>query len=213
MTFASFDDAENYIGGFSKPSKMPCMSYSIPAQECHLGRKMREVKGSVCNSCYALKGRYLFGNVKNALYRRFDTLKKEFWVEAFAFAVNAKKMTFMRIHDAGDLQGVWHLKNLARVAELCPNTKFWLPTREAGILTEYMDTYGALPENLIVRVSGTMIDGPYPMGLVEKYNFVASKVSADINEVNCHSFKNEGKCGDCRACWDKTVKVIVYKKH
>jgi len=213
MQFNNVNEAVDYVGGFSSPSKMPCYAYSIPAQECGIGKQMRSVVGSVCSKCYALKGRYVFGNVKNALYRRFNTLKKEFWVEAFAFVVNFKKWTFFRFHDAGDLQGVWHLENIVKVAKLCPNCKFWLPTREASILNEYMENIGDMPENLTVRVSGTMIDGKPPIGLAQKWNLCVSSVSSDPSEVNCHSFKNEGKCGDCRACWDKNVFEIVYKKH
>ena len=211
--FESLNEAVEYIGGFSKPSKMPCFAYSIPAQECHIGKIMRKVEGSVCSSCYALKNRYLFGNVKTALYRRFNTLKKEFWVEAFVFAVTTMKLTYFRFHDAGDLQGVWHLKNIVEIAKRCPNCKFWLPTREASILNEYMETISDIPENLTIRVSGTMIDGNPPIGLANKYNLCVSSVSSIESEVNCHSFKNEGKCGDCRACWDKTVFNIVYKRH
>ena len=61
--------AVNLIGGLSKPSKMPCKGYSIPAWRCITGAKMREVKGSICAVCYALKGNYLWSNVKNALKR------------------------------------------------------------------------------------------------------------------------------------------------
>jgi hypothetical protein len=213
IMFANSKEAIDYIGGFSSPSKMPCFAYSIPAQECNIGKQMRSVEGSVCSKCYALKGRYVFGNVKAALYRRFNTLKKEFWVEAFAFAVNTMKLSFFRFHDAGDLQGVWHLKNIVEVAKRCPNCKFWLPTREAAVLNEYMENIGDMPENLTVRISGTMIEGKPPIGLAEKWGFVVSSVSANLDEVNCHSFKNEGKCGDCRACWDKSVFNVVYRRH
>ena len=77
MQFNNVNEAIDYVGGFSSPSKMPCFAYSIPAQECGIGKQMRSVAGSVCSKCYALKGRYVFGKVKAALYRRFNTLKKE----------------------------------------------------------------------------------------------------------------------------------------
>ena len=44
--------------GFTRTSKMPGLSYSLPAWECKTGSKLRKVKGSVCASCYALKGNY-----------------------------------------------------------------------------------------------------------------------------------------------------------
>jgi hypothetical protein len=211
--FYNANEAETYVGGFSKPSKMPCPAYSIPAQECKIGKIMRGTVGSVCSKCYALKGRYVFGNVKAALYRRFNTLQKEFWVEAFAMAVNQRGYKFFRFHDAGDLQGVWHLKNIVAVALACPSCKFWLPTREATTVNEFFEQGGVCPENLTIRISGTMIDGKPPLGLAQKWNLVVSSVSSDMNEVNCHSFSNDGKCGDCRACWNKEVFNVAYLKH
>jgi len=213
IQFTKPKQAEEYVGRFSEPSKMPCRSYSIPAQECHVGRIMRNVQGSVCSKCYACKGRYGFPNVKEALYRRFGTLQNAKWVEAIAFSINARGDTFFRWHDSGDLQGVWHLQNIVSVAKLCPNTKFWLPTREAKIVTEYFENGGELPENLTIRVSGTMIDGPAPMGLINKFGLVASSVTTDPSKVTCFAFNNEGKCGDCRACWNKDVAEVFYKQH
>ena len=65
----------NNIGGLSKPSKMNhSFSYSIPAVTCITGAKLVNVKNSVCNGCYALKGRYKFNNVQNALTRRYNIL-------------------------------------------------------------------------------------------------------------------------------------------
>ena len=42
--------------GFTRTSKMPGLSYSLPAWECKTGSKLRKVKNSVCSMCYALKG-------------------------------------------------------------------------------------------------------------------------------------------------------------
>jgi hypothetical protein len=44
----------------SNPGKMPWLSYSIPASTCKLGAALAKVKGTVCNICYAKKGRYVF---------------------------------------------------------------------------------------------------------------------------------------------------------
>jgi len=66
----------------SEPSKMPGWSYSLPARECRIGSKLAKVKGSVCSNCYALKGRYVFGRVRRAMQRRFESLAHPLWVEA-----------------------------------------------------------------------------------------------------------------------------------
>lgn len=213
MSFANFEQAWNYVGGLSSPSKMPCYSYSIPAWECKVGSKLREIPNSVCSGCYATKGRYLFSNVKDAQYRRFGTINNERWVEAFVYMIKQKAMTYFRWHDAGDLQSVQHLANIIEIAKQCPDCKFWLPTREVDIVNEYLSQNSEIPNNLIIRVSGSMIDGKAPTGFIEKWGLVGSTVTTDESKVNCFAFQNDGKCGECRKCWDKDVAEIIYKKH
>ena len=211
--FKTIREANEYVGGLSAPSKMPCPSYSLPAKECPMGKIMRKVKGSVCSACYALKGRYVFPNVQKALYRRFASLKSPRWIEAFVFLVAKKKLSFFRWHDSGDLMGVWHLKRIVEVAEKSPSCSFWLPTRQTDFVKEFVDGGGVIPPNLNIRVSGNMLDKPPPVSFAKRYDLCVSSVSDDPQRINCPSYKQGGKCLDCRKCWDKGVFEIVYKKH
>ena len=65
-------DAINIAGSCTRTSKMPSLSYSLPAKECITGSKLVKVKGSVCEGCYALKGNYhrIAKNIKSAQYKR-----------------------------------------------------------------------------------------------------------------------------------------------
>jgi hypothetical protein len=38
-----------------RASKMPCATYSLPAQECKVGQALAKIPGSVCHGCYADK--------------------------------------------------------------------------------------------------------------------------------------------------------------
>ena len=67
-------ELKEITGGLSKPSKMPGFSYNFPATRCITGSKLVKIPGSVCSGCYALKGRYRFSNVKNAMQRRLDSI-------------------------------------------------------------------------------------------------------------------------------------------
>ena len=58
IRFMKVKEALKITEGFTRTSKMPGLSYSLPAWECKTGSKLRQVKGSVCASCYALKGNY-----------------------------------------------------------------------------------------------------------------------------------------------------------
>ena len=63
-------EAKEITGGLSSPSKMPGYAYNLPAWKCITGVKLQAVEGSVCAGCYAMKGRYRFRNVKDALNRK-----------------------------------------------------------------------------------------------------------------------------------------------
>ena len=76
------------VGGLSKPSKMPSYGYSLSAYKCIIGAKLRKVKGSTCGGCYALKGRYVFPNVQDALDRRLEKVNHNpKWVDAMVFLI------------------------------------------------------------------------------------------------------------------------------
>ena len=154
------------VGGFSAPSKMPCHGYSIPAKHCKTGRKMRKVENSICSICYALKGRYSFPNVQNALERRFKTIKGRKWVSDMVAAITAvERSGFFRWHDSGDLQSVSHFARICEIARQTPTVRHWLPTREYAMVREYLDKGNTIPENLTVRFSALMVDGPAPESL------------------------------------------------
>jgi hypothetical protein len=108
----------DYVGGLSKPSKMPGHGYSLPAKECKTGAKLRKIEGSTCSGCYAMKGRYSFGMVQDALYRRLDAIRKPLWAEVMAEILTRKGETWFRWHDSGDLQDAEHLELIIEVCRL-----------------------------------------------------------------------------------------------
>ena len=137
---------------------MPGLSYSLPAWECKTGAKLVKVPGSVCAGCYAMKGNYTrYPAIKAAQYRRLDAIKHPLWVEAMAAKI--KRQKWFRWHDAGDIQSAEHLQKIFEVCKLTPDTKHWMPTREAQFLKDINPE--EVPENLIIRMSSHMIDqGP-----------------------------------------------------
>lgn len=205
--------AKQITGGLSKPSKMPGFAYSIPAQACGVGSRLRNVQGSICSKCYALKGRYVFGNVKNALARRLASLVHAEWVQAMAFQINQAAVNVFRWHDSGDVQNLEHLERIVEVCRLTPDVRHWLPTREYAIVTAYKEKHGAFPDNLNVRLSAYMVDGPLPEGAAARLGVTMSGVTSDPSKVSCAAYKQGGVCGSCRACWDKNQAVVFYPKH
>lgn len=206
----TFKDAWEIVGGLSTPSKMPGYAHSIHVSKCQTGKKLTKVAGSVCEQCYAMRGHYLFGGPQKAMMRRWRKLKHPRWIEAMSLLIKSLDCRYFRIHDAGDFQGVWHIKNWANVAKNCLDVKFWAPTREFSMVSEYL-RQNQLPANLVIRLSALMIDGPLPTALAKRLGVQVSGVSR--KQWNCPSHETDNKCGTCRKCWDKNEFEIVYKKH
>jgi hypothetical protein len=206
--------ATENVGGLTSASKMPCTGYSIPAKYCKTGGKLREVENSVCSKCYCFgRGNFRFPVVKNALERNFNTLFGPNWVESMAFLINANEYGgYFRMNISGDLQNVKHLENIVAVCLLCPTVKIWCPTREVSIVSEYVENGGKIPENLILRLSATMIDGPTPDSIAKRLGIQVSGVSSTGN-YTCPASQQEGRCNSCRLCWTKEQFSVIYKKH
>ncbi len=199
------------IGGLSEPSKMPCYAYNMPASKCITGSKLAKIKGSVCSQCYAFRGNYRFENVKTALMRRFRSLKNPLWVQAMTLSIRSLESSgYFRWHDSSDIQGQWHLDNICKVAKNLPDIKFWLPTREYGIVSEYLKT-NTFPENLTVRLSAYMLEGEPPIALAKRLNLTTSGVVKE--GFTCPASLQGNKCLSCRACWDKSTPNVNYHKH
>ena len=215
--------ADRITGGASRPSKMPGLSWNIPATLCKVGSKLRNVPNSTCSGCYALKGRYMFPNVQNAMNKRLDLYNKAHengtitrWYEAMAYYANSRRSKrFFRFFDSGDLQSLQMLHDLCIVAQMAPNTKFWLPTREYGIVREFVRGGYRVPDNMVIRLSSPMVDAftyPHITGWGITYSAVHTNAPTTGAFV-CPANTQEGKCGDCRVCWSSKSLLVSYPKH
>tara|TARA_R100000655_G_scaffold704_1_gene2945 strand:+ start:195 stop:788 length:594 start_codon:yes stop_codon:yes gene_type:complete len=193
-------DAKEITDSFTKTSKMPGLSYSLPAWECKTGSKLRKIKNSVCSMCYALKGNYTrYKAIKAAQYRRLDATKDPRWVDAMAAVI--KRQKWFRWHDAGDVQDQQHLNKIFEICRLTPDTRHWLPTREAWI----KDHLASKPDNLVIRFSPPMMD--------QRNDTWPNSSMVVKTGATCPAPSQGGKCGSCRQCWDSDIKVVSYGKH
>lgn len=201
--------AESIVGTLSQPSKMPCHGYSIPAVMCNVGSKLRDVANSVCSSCYALKGRYLFRNVQDAMNKRAASIDDPRWVSAIASLIASTGNDHFRWHDSGDIQSLGHLIKIVAVAEATPNVMHWLPTREYQIVERYAEMFGDFPDNLVVRVSAQLVNEPAP----KRFAHTSTVHTAQPIGFACRAPLQDNQCKDCRACWDRDVKNVSYHVH
>ena len=184
---------------------MPGYSYGLPAWECQTGGKLSKIKGTVCYDCYAKKGFYaMYKTVKEAQYKRFKAIDRPKWVYMMASQINLFKTKEFRWHDAGDIKSVKHLLKIFKVCRLTPGVKHWMPTREAWT-QRFQDR---APSNLTIRFSMPMVDQPAAGNWRN-----TSTVVTDEKKATCPAPKQDNKCGDCRACWDPSVKNVAYLAH
>jgi hypothetical protein len=198
-------EAKEITGGLSAPSKMPGPAFNLPAAACITGAKLAKVPGSTCSGCYALKGRYRFPNVQAALTRRLAKLHDPRWVQSMVALITDQ--SWFRWHDSGDIQSAKHLTNIFEVCNRTPGTAHWLPTRESRFLS-LMDP-DVVPKNLKIVLSDHMNN----QRVAPTWWPYTSGVSTDHKLVTCPASKQGNKCLDCRKCWDRNTKRVIYGKH
>jgi hypothetical protein len=228
-------EARLIAGTLGFPSKMPGTAYALPASKCIIGAKLVQTPGSVCHGCYALTGLYSMGNAVKAMRRRLDGIADPRWVAAMVLLLRQKHATkefridlglravrrglqrwrmnasgWHRWHDSGDLQGVWHLAKICKVAAETPKIRHWLATREAKMVQDYVADGGVVPGNLVIRVSATMVGGGPPKSW--PLTSTVHDKSAPIGYV-CPAPMNGHECRTCRACWMPDVPNVSYRKH
>ena len=78
------------------------------------------------------------------------------------------------------------------------------------MIKEYLKDYGSFPNNLVVRVSATMVDGE-PHKFHEHTSTVVTEKTS--KSYTCPAPTQGNECKDCRACWDKGVSNVAYLEH
>lgn len=226
MTYKlTYLESMDVIGGLSTPSKMPWYGWSTSAYDCITGSKLRKVEGSVCEDCYACKGQYCFKTTRIAHDRRMNCLADPRFVEAFilvltklhergrkTYTVNGVevKENRFRWHDSGDLQSVQHLQMIVDIAKGTPQITHWLPTREFGMVSEWIKQNGEFPANLVVRMSAPMKGQTFnhqPMGLAFSTVGLSEEMMLLSDIKQCNARETDNKCGDCTQCWNKNNNI------
>ncbi|MAH47137.1 hypothetical protein CMI37_15020 [Candidatus Pacearchaeota archaeon] len=212
------------IGGLSRTSKMPCFSWGIPTDYCRRGKELHlKDKKSICGSCYAMKGAYLWKPTEVAYERRYQAWKnlpRQKWVDYMVTIFNSKAIRnrgHFRWFDSGDLQSISMLEDIILIAMKTPYIKHWLATREYDIVYKVQKDGAWIPDNLVIRLSHDHVDE------LDKLNISADNhqsvsisdrsIKLDKKQFTCPSLLQDNSCGDCRACWNSRVKQVAYIKH
>lgn len=223
---------------FSRTSKMPWLSFNLPAEECKTGSVLKNNPKSMCSDkfCYVKKqpSRYNVKTVKNALYENFNNIENDGWADSFIYLLkeakekdkDKKESNYFRWFDAGDIQSKKQLSQIAYIAYEVPDIDFWVSTHEFHIVQSYVRGGSLIPENLRIRISDAEMEQDENEHQKEidvlnkkpnvKCNITTSGVSGDDSMVTCISSQQGNVCfGDkkkCTDCWTSN-KRQVYKLH
>jgi hypothetical protein len=195
----------------SKAGKMPCRSWSLQAGSTCPGSIDPKTKQpvEVCSGCYAKLGNYNYSHVKTPRENnRLDWIKPD-WVDRMIAELDNDR--YFRWFDSGD---VYHPKLAEKIYLVMKNTpwvKHWLPTKSYKVakIKPWLAKMKRLP-NVTVRYSADSINGKY--NRVHGSTVIPS-IDYAIKAFVCQSYKNDGQCGPCRACWDKSIPVVAYVAH
>lgn len=224
-------EAFDATAGLSSPGKMPCHSYGLPAAECNVGSRLRAASTAdaptICGECYALKGSYrMYPEVIPAQYRRLSTVRaaltdpdaRERWVTGMVALIGwtSRDSRVFRWHDSGDLQSADHLTLIAEVCDRLPWVRFWIPTRESRVVRDWTVANGPLPANLCVRESVALVDH-FPRHEdrddARVFSGAAQHAPVPATAHACPAYRQNGECGECRACWDTDTTLVIYPLH
>ena len=196
----------------SKASKMPCRSWSLEAiSTCPASIGINGELVPACQGCYATTGNYRFPNVKAPRQHNKKDWQRPEWVSDMVQELDNDR--YFRWFDSGDMYALGLAEKIFQVMEATPHCKHWLPTRMYKFrkFKTILSKMESLP-NVVVRKSSDSVIGETIDGLTTS-TIIPTPAHATSNMTVCEAYDRAGKCGSCRACWDKDIKIIAYPAH
>ena len=226
-------EAKQIIGSLGNPSKMPGMSYGLPAGKaswfpefakklnlpippkygCSMGGKFVSNPKTPCYKCYANeRGNYTYNDLKHGQLLRLNGTYHPLWAEAMIFMIDRyidPADPYFRWLDSGDIPHMKFLWDILEIAKALPHVNFWLPTQERVKLLELVGR--EIPDNLCIRVSNSLVDNH--KNNYDCWDEVTSSSVSTTGDHTCPSEQFDNTCGDCRMCWDRQNEHTIYKIH
>ena len=198
---------------FSKPSKMPCRSWSLQALDtCPASKKPNGELVDACKGCYATTGFYAMGSVKAPREHNREDWKHSDWVDVMVAELDNDR--YFRWFDSGDLYSLALAEKVLEVMRRTPWCNHWLPTRMHKFekFRPVLAEMEKLP-NVVVRLSSDSVTGETVQDAATSSTIIPT-VSHSLPSMSvCEAYDRGGKCATCRLCWSKDVAVVAYPAH
>jgi len=160
-------------------------------------------------------------NVERAHDKRLKAIQDPRWEDAMVVQILSNAEAHFRWFDSGDVQSVSHALQICNIAKRTPTIQHWCPSQENKIWNGIRDQ---IPKNLTVRMSGIKIGKRrasryFPTSMTMHSNIADWKTLVSTNTTDmqrkyyCPAPVQGNKCLTCRACWNKSIKTVVYKQH
>jgi hypothetical protein len=175
-------------------------------------------KNAPCaKGCYALKGNFLYKNVKKSHNNNYKAYIKnpEGYFSVIDATLTQIPYRYFRYHSSGDIVDAKYFRLMCDLAVKHKQTKFLCFTKKYEIINEYLGAGNTIPNNLVIVLSNWKdfkCDNPYnlPTAYVD---FGDNKYEFPTNSNRC-----SGYCGECvnteNSCWDmKKGESVVFTKH
>ena len=156
-------------------------------------KRMRQIKGSVCERCYAMRLAGFYGKKCMQPFERNGRLLND---ELADWQIPRLNVAYCRFHSFGELESDRHYFNLVRIAKANPDTRFALWTKRPDLVTTELT-----PSNMLLVYSTLMVNGcgVIPPGFHKSY-----VVRDDGEGINC-----EESCFTCLKCYKRDGEAFI----
>ena len=162
--------------------------------------------------CYAMKGNWLFPNVRASLQENLDAYLNNPKLYFESIATQTALARFVRWHSSGDIVDTQYFEGMCKVARKNKETHYLCFTKKYEIINEYLASGKRVPKNLSIVLSAWsdwLPENPYKLPTTYVYgkNFENDLIPKD-------SFPCGGRCETCQACWGlKRGQNVYFIKH
>lgn len=166
---------------------------------------------AACQGCYATTGNYRFANVKAPRAHNKEDWQRPEWVSDMVQALDSDR--YFRWFDSGDVYALELAEKILQVMEQTPWVKHWIPSRmyKFSKFASVFAKMQALP-NVSVRFSSDSVQGEFSPEHGSTIGTIETLQKLEGVKI-CHAYDNDGKCGGCRDCWNKSIKTVGYVAH
>lgn len=175
-------------------------------------------KGAPCaKKCYAAKLARIYPSVRKAYQNNLDILNEN-WGEYWQQVRTAVKMSrYFRFHVSGDIPNAAYFKEMVITARHNPGTQILAFTKNYTVVNNYIDIFGALPENMHIIFSRW--DSAWNVHIPNPHNLPMSAVifKGVANQIEFEKICG-GNCTECACrgvgCWElKNGETIAFYEH